>query len=138
MHILCASLPQKWVEQKLLVKHIHLQCEMTVISHTHFSKVSTPIFFSRQNPLFLDSYPSSDHLIWERDHLQFLQLTSLVTQKLYLSQARTRLQKQKIGDNKIFKCFCKPQLYFSVIVQMGPQSSQPGLTTLMVSTLRES
>ena len=34
---------------------------------------------------------------------------------LYLSQVRTRLQKWKIGNNKIFKFFCKPQLYFSVI-----------------------
>ena len=78
MHILCASLPQKWMEcltQKPLVKHIHLQCEMTVISHTHFRQVSTPIFFSQKNPLFFDSYPSSDHLIREHDHLQFLQLT---------------------------------------------------------------
>ena len=91
---------------KPLVRHIHLQCEMTVISHTHFGQVSTPIFFNQQNPLFLDSYPSSDYLIWEHDHLQFLQLMFWLHKNLYLSQVWTRLQKPKNGDNKIFK----PQL----------------------------
>ena len=113
MHILCASLPQKWVEQKLLVKHIHLQCEMTVVSHTHFSKVSTPIFFSRQNPLFLDSYPSSDHLIWECDHLQFFQLTSWVTQKLVLVSGANKVAKTKNWWQQNFQMFLQtPTLFF--------------------------
>ena len=39
---------------------------------------------------------------------------------LYLSQVRTRLQKRKIGNNKICKFFANPSSIFLSIVQTGP------------------
>ena len=103
----------------LLVKETR---NFAIASSYQTSKVPSRSFGGRQfyvrqeNPLFTDSYPSAGHPPKKLPSIDFFGHT-----KNFASHMRTRLQKRKIGDYKLFKLFAKAKLDFSSLMRTRPQ-----------------
>ena len=63
------------------------------------------IFVTRQNPLLLDSYRMLGHVISRTWPIKVALIDVSGDTKVFASQVRTRLQKRKKGDHKIFNYF---------------------------------
>ena len=76
-------------------------------------------FVRQQNPLLLDSHPLQGHLILRIGQIIVPLLTFLNIKNFCVPQVRTKLQKQNIGDYKIFKFLASAKLYLLSYYEQG-------------------